>query len=209
MTCADFEIPICDYVDGTLDAARTAEVERHLAQCPACAALARDSAAAVAFIERAADVEPPPQLMARILFDAPWNIETGRSGKHSWMAAILGPVWNPRIVMGCAMTVLSVSMLAGFVGPLKPLKAGDLKPAAVWSEISTRADYALDTRREVLRRSESRLPDSDHHSEVAATGRRPALRRCAEFRAQADDHKLPVRPAPGPGSTPPSAGGSK
>ncbi len=50
-------------------------MERHLAECPACAELARDSAAAVAFMERAAEVEPPPELMTRILFDAPWRKE--------------------------------------------------------------------------------------------------------------------------------------
>ena len=73
MNCAEIEILICDYVDGTLPAAQRAEVERHLADCPACAELARDSAAAVAFMERAADVEPPPELVTRILFDAPWS----------------------------------------------------------------------------------------------------------------------------------------
>ena len=73
MNCADIEILICDYVDGTLGAAEKAEVERHFAECPACAELARDSAAAVSFMESAADVEAPPELVTRILFDAPWT----------------------------------------------------------------------------------------------------------------------------------------
>ena len=72
MNCAELEILICDYVDGTLAGGQKAEVESHLEACPACAELARDSAAAVAFMERAADVEPPPELITRILFDAPW-----------------------------------------------------------------------------------------------------------------------------------------
>jgi len=67
MNCADVEILICDYLDGTLPEERKSAVERHLAQCPACAELARDSAAAVAFMERAAAVEPPPELITRIL----------------------------------------------------------------------------------------------------------------------------------------------
>jgi len=209
MTCADFEIPICDYVDGTLDAEAAAEVERHLSACPACAALARDSAAAVGFIERAADVEPPPELIARILYDAPWNVETAASGKRSWMAAILGPVWNPRIVMGCAMTVLSISMLAKFVGPIKPLRADDLKPAAVWSGITARADYAwiravkffddlkvvyqIQTTIQKWQQQDEDRPSADAQSSAPKT----------------DDHKLPVRSVPGSGSTPPSAGGNK
>ena len=66
MNCADLEILICDYVDGTLDHAGRMVVENHLAGCEACAALAGDAAEAVRFMERAADVEPPPQLITRI-----------------------------------------------------------------------------------------------------------------------------------------------
>ena len=80
MNCADLEILICDYVDGTLDAAHRAEVEAHLAECELCAELAHDSAAAVRFMERAADVEPPPELVTRILFDAPWHKGANPSG---------------------------------------------------------------------------------------------------------------------------------
>jgi len=50
MNCAELEQLICDYVDGTLGAARKAEVERHLEACPACAEVARDAMAAVAFM---------------------------------------------------------------------------------------------------------------------------------------------------------------
>ena len=83
MNCAELEELICDYVDGTLTAARKAEVERHLEACPACAEMARDSAAAVAFMERAADVEPPPELITRILFDAPWAQEDAGEGPRA------------------------------------------------------------------------------------------------------------------------------
>jgi len=37
MNCAELEILICDYVDGTLAAADKAAVESHLSACPACA----------------------------------------------------------------------------------------------------------------------------------------------------------------------------
>ena len=88
MNCAEIEILICEYVDGTLPEAQRAEVERHLADCPACAELARDSAAAVAFMESAADVEPPPELVTRILFDAPWSKgkHESRSARVDWRA---------------------------------------------------------------------------------------------------------------------------
>ena len=48
MKCEDAENLICDYA--ALASAARFELERHLADCPACAELARDSAAAVAFM---------------------------------------------------------------------------------------------------------------------------------------------------------------
>jgi anti-sigma factor RsiW len=37
MNCAETEILICDYLDGTLTTAQKAQVNLHLAGCPACA----------------------------------------------------------------------------------------------------------------------------------------------------------------------------
>jgi hypothetical protein len=140
MNCADVEILICDYLDGTLAAEAKSAVERHLAQCPACAELARDSAAAVEFMERAADVEPPPELITRILFDAPWSKNrTTPKGAQSWMAGILSPILQPRFAMGIAMTILSLSLLARFVAPVRQLRMSDLEPAEVWAGLEDRA----------------------------------------------------------------------
>ena len=72
MTCAEVEILICDYLDRTLSADRQAEIEQHLKTCGTCAELARDAAETTAFVERAAEIEPPPELVNRILFQAPW-----------------------------------------------------------------------------------------------------------------------------------------
>ncbi len=142
MTCAEIEILICDYVDGTLPAEARAEVERHLEACPACAALARDSAAAVAFMERAADVEPPPELITRILYDAPWSQPKARQkGWLGWLGRSIGPVVQPRFVMGAAMTILSFSMLSRYV-PMRQLKPSDLRPAAVWATLDDTAQRA-------------------------------------------------------------------
>ena len=114
MNCAEAEILICDLVDGTLAPGPRAELERHLAACSACAELARDSAAAVAFMERAADVEPPPALVTRILFDPPWANARARSsaGLRNRLRMLLQPVLQPRFAMGMAMTILSFAMLA-------------------------------------------------------------------------------------------------
>src|SRR5262245_18351368 len=139
MNCAEIEVLICDYVDGTLAPEQKAELERHFSACPDCAELAQDSAAAVSFIERAADVEPPPELITRILFDAPWTKSKSESRPRRWLNAILGPVLTPRYAMGMAMTVLSLSMLAKFVGPVRPNPISDLRPSQVWAGVEDRA----------------------------------------------------------------------
>ena len=107
MNCAEIEILICEYVDGTLPEAQRAEVERHLADCPACAELARDSAAAIAFMDSAAEVEPPPELVTRILFDAPWSKGKPKSGVRSWLSSVFSPILQPKFAMSMAMRACS------------------------------------------------------------------------------------------------------
>ena len=140
MNCADIEVLICDYVDGTLAPAEKAEVERHFTVCPACAALARDSATAVGFIERAAEVEPPPELITRILFDAPWAKHKPKPRGLGWLGGWVGPMLRPKLVMGAAMTILSFSMFVKFVTPIRQLKPADLKPSEVWASVELHAD---------------------------------------------------------------------
>ena len=143
MNCAELEILICDYVDGTLAPAEKADVERHLAACPACAELARDSAAAVKFIGHAADVEPPPELITRILFDAPWTKQKLiASGTFGWLKKWFAPMLRPKLVMGAAMTILSLSMLTRYVAPMRQIKPSDLKPSSVWATIDDKAHLA-------------------------------------------------------------------
>ncbi len=214
MICADLEILICDYVDGTLDAARKAAVEHHLAECEACAELARDSAAAVAFMEKAADVEPPKELITRILFDAPWNVEKAASKKRTWLAALLGPILQPRFVMGISMTVLSLGMMARFIGPSRQLRPSDLKPAAIWNNVENHAEYAWNRtvvffeHLKVVYQIQTvvqKLQAQQDEDQPADTAPKPG------------DHQLPVKTAPGAqsvgapgtGGTPSSGGGSK
>jgi hypothetical protein len=204
MNCADLEILICDYVDGTLASDRKAEVERHLAECPACAELARDSAAAVQFMDRTAVVEPPPELITRILFDAPWSKVQAKSKPRVWLAAILSPFLQPKYAMGMAMTVLSIAMLAKFVTPVRQPKLSDLRPSEVWAGLEDRAARAWGrtvkfyenlkfvyqiqtTLREWQQQDEERRPANDQKPSEPKT----------------DDRKLPVKSAPIQGATTP------
>ncbi|HWQ54870.1 MAG TPA: anti-sigma factor [Bryobacteraceae bacterium] len=142
MNCAEAELYICDLVDGTLAPEAKAELERHMAACSACAELARDAAAGVSFMERAAEVEPPPELVTRILFDPPWAQSRARAaagGLRNRLRALWQPILQPRFAMGMAMTILSFAMLARFVKPVRQLTPGDLNPKAVWAAVDDRA----------------------------------------------------------------------
>jgi hypothetical protein len=141
MNCADAEILICDDLDGALSPVQKLELERHLAGCEACADMAADVRSAVAFMDRAAEVEPPPQLVTRILFDAPWRQvrPSAASGIRGWFERLLDPVLQPRLAMGMAMTILSVAMLAKFVAPVRQLQPSDLDPVKIWAELEDRA----------------------------------------------------------------------
>jgi anti-sigma factor RsiW len=83
MTCERIEELLSAYLEGGLAAAERAEVESHLASCPACAELAglmkETMAAAAAFPE----VEPSPALYAR-LYDVP---ESARGKKRFFRPA--------------------------------------------------------------------------------------------------------------------------
>ena len=195
MNCAELDVLICDYVDGTLDAAGRAVVEEHLAQCEECAALAADSAEAVQFMERAADVEPPPQLITRILFDAPWRKSARMQGVRGWIDRIFSPLLQPRLVMGMAMSVLSLSLLFHNVGQLKP---SDLEPSKVVAGIEDRAERAwartvkFYDNLKVVYQVESLLHEWQQQDEE----QRPASKPVVKPAADADPHRLPVKSVP-------------
>jgi len=135
MNCAELEILLCDYVDGTLTPATRADLERHLAGCPACAEMARDAASAVQFMGRAAEVDPPAQLVSGILFHSPW-----RRYKSGWLWKPFNAVLRPKFALSMALTILSLSMVMPKVLKVRQLQPQDLAPAQVWAGIENRAD---------------------------------------------------------------------
>jgi hypothetical protein len=205
MNCADIEILICDYVDGTLDPAQKAELQRHLSQCQSCAELARDSAAAVSFIQRSADVEPPPELVTRILFDAPWSKEK-RGGKlGTWVRAIMSPILQPKLAMGIAMTMMTFSFLWTYAVP-RQLRPSDLQPAKVWNALEDRAIYAWGRtvkfyeNLKFVYQIQSMLRDLQQQDEEEQPKAGPK-----SSGRPADQRKLPVKAVPGIQDTAPQA----
>jgi hypothetical protein len=136
MNCADFEILLADHLDGTLPALSVPAFEEHAKSCAACAQLMADASGAVAFMERVPQVEPPPELLTKLLFE----ISAGPSRKlvkPSLARRLFGPwiepILQPRFAMGMAMTVLSFAMLGRITGvQVRQLKPSDLDPVKVW-----------------------------------------------------------------------------
>src|SRR5258706_10870683 len=141
MQCSEFEIRLCDYLDGTLDRVPRQEVEKHASGCAACAALLADTQAVTAFFERTPAVEAPPELAAQILY----RTQAARSaasrvggGWRRWFQPLLAP----RFVMGMAMTILSLSMFARVANvEIRQLQPADFSPAAVWTSVTGRVQY--------------------------------------------------------------------
>lgn len=147
MKCIDLEVLLCDYVDGVLAAPEKATVELHLSTCAACRELVDDSRAAVAFMEKAADVEPPPALINTILFEARNGqaAPVKKTGTKNWIGRLLEPLLQPKFAMGMAMTILSFSMLGRFAGiPIRQLKPSDLEPARIWVTLEDKAYHSWD-----------------------------------------------------------------
>ena len=140
MTCAEMEILLCDYVDGTLDAGRTAQVKKHFAACPSCSALAADASSAVAFMARVPEIEPPDELVTRLLWlNASGQESSPKRGMRAFFVRWMQPALQPRFAMGMAMTILSISLLGSFAGIQdRTLRADDLRPSKVLQAVDDR-----------------------------------------------------------------------
>ncbi|MBM3761126.1 MAG: hypothetical protein FJW36_12860 [Acidobacteria bacterium] len=143
--CQQIDELLCDYVDGTLSAEQKAAFELHTTQCAACRELVAEVAGAVTFMERAAIVEPPKELVTRILYHTPKQAPMLEAmAKQDWLKRWIAPLIQPRFAMGMAMTILSFSMLGKFVTPARQLKPSDLDPVKVWRTIDDSAHRTWD-----------------------------------------------------------------
>jgi hypothetical protein len=151
LTCEQFEALLADHIDGELGSvARAADrtaFEQHLATCPACAELAEDAQSAVAFMEIAAAIEPPPALTAKILeaTNSGWEFKLRARGVRGWINRFFAPVLKPRFVMGAMFTMMSLTMLSRCAGdPKKPITAADLDPVRLWTSLDNRTHRIWD-----------------------------------------------------------------
>lgn len=149
LSCAEFETLLADWIDETLAApARETERDafvRHLESCAACAALLEDATSAVAFMERAADVEMPPALVSKILqaTNSGWEFKLRGRGVSGWINRTFAPVLRPRFVMGAVLTLVSATMLTR-CAPTRTLTPADLDPVRLWTSLDDRTHRIWD-----------------------------------------------------------------
>lgn len=151
LTCAQIEPLLCDLADGTLSVTERARVEAHLAGCAACRELVEAARDLSAFLERIPDVEPPPELVTRILFEtqhAEAQPVRKRDTRHwgflgrvaEWIHSLFQPILQPRFAMGMAMTILSFSMIGRFAGiSERTFTPADLDPVKIWVSLDNKA----------------------------------------------------------------------
>jgi anti-sigma-K factor RskA len=144
MNCTEFESRLAEYVDGTLDATQRAAIDEHASTCASCREFMADVSLALRALKAAPEVEPPPELITRIAFQAPRGRVRHPHERRGFLgrfaAKWLRPVLQPRLVMGMAMTLLSFSMLERCTGvQVQHIQAADLNPVRVWNGLEDKA----------------------------------------------------------------------
>jgi hypothetical protein len=150
LNCAEFEIVLADYLDGALTGARQDERDaflRHRESCDGCASMARDVQSAMAFMERAAEPEPPAALLSKILHatNSGWELKLRGAGVRGWINRVFAPVLRPRVVLGAVFTLMSLTMLTQCAGgPKSTLTAADLDPVRIWTALDNKTQRIYD-----------------------------------------------------------------
>jgi hypothetical protein len=138
--CAQFEVLLADYLDGTLPEPERTRLEQHATGCEHCRELLADVQGAMEFLKKSEDVVPPPELITRIAYHAP----TGRIRRplesQGFISRVvsewLRPILQPRLAMGMAMTILSIAMLERCTGvKMQHIQPEDLSPVRIWGGI--------------------------------------------------------------------------
>ena len=148
LSCAEFEILLADWIDETLAVSEREAFLRHLESCTAgCQALAEDARFAVGFMDRAAEVDPPPTLVTNILqaTNSGWEFKLRGRGLSGWINRTFAPILRPRFVMSAALTLISLTMMAQGCGvPVRTFTAADLDPVRIWTSLDNRTHRIWD-----------------------------------------------------------------
>ncbi|MGH9398489.1 MAG: anti-sigma factor family protein [Terriglobia bacterium] len=145
MTHLELASLMTDYVEGALDAARARHVDAHLEACLECRAMLEDVRFAMMACGDAADLEPPPWLLPRIV-----RATTGerKPGLRERLVAWARPAFRPQIAYSLSMAVFSLSFIlyAAKVN-LRGMSLRDVNPAT-WAYRVNRRGHMLMARAE-------------------------------------------------------------
>lgn len=136
--CLELEPLLAEYVEGSLSEANLAAVETHLAACAACRELAEAAGEGLALCRRAAELAPPPGLVARIIKQT--------SGRLPWRQRIrlwVRPVLEPRLALGMAMALISFSVALNHLDvDVRQMSLADLRPSRLYQQAERRVYLA-------------------------------------------------------------------
>jgi hypothetical protein len=145
MTHLELENVVSEYLEGQLDAARQLEFEAHLSACSGCRELVADVRQAMEYCRTAANPEPAPWLIPKILLT---TIGERRLTLIERLTAFLRPVLQARVVYGMAMTVFSISIIIDAAGiNVRQFTLADLNPRT-WVHRADRGGHLLYARAE-------------------------------------------------------------
>ena len=138
--CAQFEVLLADYLDGTLPEPERTRVEEHAANCQHCREFLADVQGAVQFLGKSEEIVPPPELITRIAYHAPTGRIRRPLERQGFVSRLvsewLRPILQPRLAMGMAMTILSIAMLERCTGvKMQHIQPEDLSPVRIWGGI--------------------------------------------------------------------------
>jgi Putative zinc-finger len=132
MTHLEIENLASEYLEGSLEAARQAQVEAHLDACAPCREVVGEIRSAIQACQAAEEVIPPPWLIPKIRRATLGEKPPGWLERLSAVPRLLR---QPRFAYGVAMVVFSLSLIANASGiRLRSLSFDDLNPATWYSQ---------------------------------------------------------------------------
>jgi len=135
VSCLEVEGWATEYAEGVLGKTETRLVDEHLAECPACRAAMQDMRQALVLCRKIDGALVPAGLVQRIIEET--------TGKLPWRQRLrlwLRPLREPRVALGLAAALISVSMILHATGAdASKVRLADLTPRHLYLFVEERA----------------------------------------------------------------------
>lgn len=165
MNCEDYNEAIGDLLDGTLDAARQAALDVHLAECAACDALVADLRAIRAATARLPMHAPPARIWERLATRLPAAAPGEPSRERgSFFSTLFAPRWRLAWSGGLAAAV-ALTVFIAVLPQLRPVVPTTAPTTTAKSETAVHADGS-----DLVQSVESELQAATQHYQKAIGG---------------------------------------